>query len=57
MEGRSVYDFWLRQYHGVDPKDGMPLYVFDEDEEKSFDFNDGGREIDGKKYTTNYKHA
>lgn len=57
MEGRSVYDFWLRQYHGVDPKDGMPLYIFDEDEEKNFDFNDGGREIDGKKYTTNYKHA
>ena len=29
MEGRSINDFWLRQYKGVDPKDGMPLYVFD----------------------------
>lgn len=29
MEGRSIYDYWLRQYKGVDPKDGMPLYTFD----------------------------
>lgn len=57
MEGRSIYDFWLRQYHGVDPKDGMPLYVFDDSEENNYDFSNGGREINGKKYTTNYKHA
>ncbi|MFN3555804.1 MAG: SusC/RagA family TonB-linked outer membrane protein [Bacteroidales bacterium] len=26
MEGRSLYDFWLRQWWGVDPEDGRSLY-------------------------------
>ncbi len=26
MEGRSMYDFWLRQWYGVDPEDGLSLY-------------------------------
>ncbi|MDP2236086.1 MAG: TonB-dependent receptor [Bacteroidales bacterium] len=25
-EGRSVYDYWLRQWYGVDPADGLSLY-------------------------------
>ena len=32
-EGRSRYDFWLRDWYGVDPSDGMALYVFDENKE------------------------
>jgi TonB-linked SusC/RagA family outer membrane protein len=27
--GHSIYDFWLRQWHGVDPADGRALYVWD----------------------------
>lgn len=30
MVGRSIYDFWLRDYYGVDPFDGAALFVFDE---------------------------
>ncbi|MDD2424993.1 MAG: SusC/RagA family TonB-linked outer membrane protein [Bacteroidales bacterium] len=30
MVGRSIYDFWLRDYYGVDPIDGAALFVFDE---------------------------
>jgi TonB-linked SusC/RagA family outer membrane protein len=26
MEGRSIYDFWLRQWWGVNPVDGISLY-------------------------------
>lgn len=26
MVGHSQYDFWLREYYGVDPDDGSPLY-------------------------------
>jgi TonB-linked SusC/RagA family outer membrane protein len=26
-KGRSIYDFWLRQYYGVDPTDGAALYL------------------------------
>ena len=29
MAGRSIYDFWLRQWAGVDPADGSPLYIAD----------------------------
>ncbi|HSC52666.1 MAG TPA: TonB-dependent receptor [Phnomibacter sp.] len=27
--GHSIYDFWLRQFYGVDPKDGAILYYAD----------------------------
>jgi TonB-linked SusC/RagA family outer membrane protein len=30
MEGRSIYDFWLRQWYGVDPDDGRALYFADD---------------------------
>ena len=26
MEGRSIYDYWLRSWWGVDPADGLSLY-------------------------------
>ena len=25
--GHSVYDYWLRQWYGVDPADGSPLFL------------------------------
>ena len=28
-EGHSIYDFWLREYAGVDPQDGSALYYKD----------------------------
>lgn len=30
VEGGSIYDYWLRQWYGVDPSNGNALYVFDE---------------------------
>lgn len=27
-EGKSIYDFWLRDYRGVDPTDGAALYTY-----------------------------
>lgn len=33
MVGRSLYDFWLRDYYGVDPRDGAALFLFDEEED------------------------
>lgn len=27
MVGRSIYDYWLRQWYGVDPEDGAGLYL------------------------------
>ncbi|OJV19475.1 MAG: hypothetical protein BGO30_06255 [Bacteroidetes bacterium 41-46] len=31
VEGGSIYDFWLRQWYGVDPDNGDGLYLFDEE--------------------------
>jgi len=60
MVGRSIYDYWLRDWYGVDPADGEILYVASEDAIAA-----GGstiREIDGKILTTddakaNYHYA
>lgn len=27
MVGHSIYDYWLRQWYGVDPADGSPLFL------------------------------
>ena len=27
--GHGIYDYWLRQWYGVDPRDGAGLYVYD----------------------------
>ncbi|WP_268122504.1 SusC/RagA family TonB-linked outer membrane protein [Roseivirga pacifica] len=29
LEGRSIYDFWLRDWYGVDTETGEPLYTYD----------------------------
>ena len=55
MEGRSVYDFWLRQYKGVNPDNGDPVYLFDE-EKQTWDDN-SCYEKDGVKYTSNVAKA
>ena len=51
--GKSLYDFWLRKYHGIDPSDGRALYVQDPTKEDTGDT----RTIDGKKYTVNHNNA
>ncbi|WP_036787803.1 SusC/RagA family TonB-linked outer membrane protein [Phocaeicola abscessus] len=54
MEGRSVYEFWLRQYKGVNPDNGDPVYLFDEtnawNEKTCYEKN-------GVKYTSNVNLA
>ena len=58
MEGHSIYEFWLRQWWGVNPDNGDGLYIFDQE-------NYGGNEDalatvvekDGQKLTNNYTYA
>jgi TonB-linked SusC/RagA family outer membrane protein len=33
MEGRSIYDYWLREWYGVDPDDGAALYRAEDPED------------------------
>lgn len=48
-EGHSRYDFWLRQWYGVNPETGYNLFKADKDQ---FTFTDGELiEIDGVSYT------
>ncbi|SFW69278.1 TonB-linked outer membrane protein, SusC/RagA family [Sinomicrobium oceani] len=53
-EGRSMYDFWLRNWYGVDPSDGAPLYV--QDPEIATDDNTRVME-DGTMVTTDQSNA
>ena len=52
--GHSLYDYWLRQWAGVDPVDGAGLYLINP-------LNPGSaadtRTIDGKSYTINSNNA
>ncbi|MEG1616507.1 MAG: SusC/RagA family TonB-linked outer membrane protein [Bacteroidales bacterium] len=49
--GHSIYDFWLRDYQGVNPANGDALYAFDN--EKVWDSSDARFvEINGKRLTT-----
>lgn len=63
MEGHSIYDFWLRQWYGVDPKNGNGLYYLDTD---AYNTEKGTLttavtnsivDIDGKKLTNSYAYA
>ena len=59
--GHSIYDFYLRQWAGVDPRDGSSLYVYDAGRGDAA-FNEAGnpysfRTIDGKRYTTDHNYA
>lgn len=51
MAGRSIYDYWLRDWYGVDPATGAALYRADKwDESSSFIIN-------GDSVTTNINNA
>ncbi len=51
--GKSRYDFWLRQFAGVNPENGKAYYAFDPEQ------NMGKEEFekDGKKYTYDISRA
>lgn len=54
-EGHSRYDFWLRQWHGVNPATGYNLFTPDLDQ---FDFDPGELvEVHGQTYTENVEKA
>lgn len=60
-EGHSIYDYYLRQWAGVDPRDGAGLYVYNSElGDAAFDEAKTPyiyRTIDGKKYTTDPNKA
>ncbi|RNC63325.1 SusC/RagA family TonB-linked outer membrane protein [Proteiniphilum sp. X52] len=62
-EGKSRYEFWLRQWYGVNPANGDGLYYFDTE---AYNESDGTMtaaarnsivEIDGKQLTNSYSYA
>ncbi|MGM5470025.1 TonB-dependent receptor [Flavobacteriaceae bacterium LMO-SS05] len=55
MVGHSIFDYWLKDWYGVDPADGSALYVANEDAIA----NAGSdiREIDGNILTTDQGNA
>ncbi len=52
--GGSIYDYWLRDYYGVDPADGAALYVLDAEADPS---DADVRVVDGVTVTTNFNNA
>ncbi|MDO5978588.1 SusC/RagA family TonB-linked outer membrane protein [Flavivirga spongiicola] len=55
MVGHSIYDYWLKDWYGVDPADGAALYTANED---AIDANGSDiRVIDGNTLTTNQASA
>lgn len=51
--GKDYYAFWLRQYRGVDPKDGAALYLPDEKTTQPKDI----RIVNGVEYVTDQSKA
>jgi len=56
MVGRSIYDYWLREWYGVDPDDGAALYRADEYDDTDTDIRIFGTDtlttdINNKGYT------
>ena len=59
MEGKSMYEFWLRQWGGVDPATGDGLWIPDTDK---YDASNAAYAktlvtVDGKEYTNDYTYA
>ena len=59
MEGKSMYEFWLRQWGGVDPATGDGLWIPDTE---TYDESNKGYAaslvtVDGKTYTNDYSYA
>ncbi len=71
MEGKSIYEFWLRQWYGVNPANGDGLYLLDEaawntamanaeatgNQSTINTLKNAYVELDGKKLTNNYTYA
>lgn len=53
--GQSIYDYWLRDWYGVDPADGYALYVADP--EKMVANDPTGRVVNGVNVTTDQNKA
>lgn len=53
--GGDIYDYWLRDWYGVDPADGSALYIVDPELIEEND--DDVRTIDGTLVTTNQNKA
>ena len=53
--GRSIYDYWLRDWYGVDPADGYALYVADPNLMTTNDSS--GRVVNGVNVTTDQNKA
>ncbi|MCK9624946.1 MAG: TonB-dependent receptor [Bacteroidales bacterium] len=56
-EGHSRYEFWLRQWYGVNPDTGYNLFVADIDDSGYVWGDNELIDIDGVKYTENIEHA
>lgn len=63
MVGHSIYEFWIRQWYGVNPENGDGLYYLDTD---AYNEADGTLSesvkstlvtIDGKQLTNSYRYA
>ncbi len=52
--GGSIYDYWLRDWYGVDPEDGAALYVLDPDVDET---DAAVRTVDGVLVTTDQNDA
>lgn len=55
MVGHSIYDFWLRQWYGVDPATGDGLYVLADEFRGTTDTDI--RTVNGSEVTTNFNKA
>jgi len=53
--GQSIYDYWLKDWYGVDPADGYALYVADP--EKMVSNDTSARVINGVNVTTDQNKA
>lgn len=66
MEGKSIYEFWLYQWEGVDPQTGYGYYQINEETDPQTGDYTGKKvevpasnliTVDGKQYTTSYTYA
>lgn len=63
MEGKSMYEFWLRQWYGVDPETGNGLYYFNSEDynEESGTLTNAVKNTlvtkDGEQLTSSYQYA
>lgn len=65
VEGKSIYEFWLRQWAGVDPETGDGLYEIDMDKYNDTETSASTKTamektfvtVDGKQYTNSYTYA